>query len=171
MSTLRAGLGAGLEIETNTESRILQDWIEIGWPTSSPAEYPGLPAKADVDFGAYQERIVKPVTLRTYTVFSNIIEIDIGHNMIKYNVPVAVDVYVRDIKASAERREPTKLVAIETYIRDYISTNRLGLRSKGIHNIELDDITRVEEPPDDEEDVVWYHTVFQVRMHWHMNRL
>lgn len=164
-------LGAGLEIETNTESAILRSFLEDNWPATVLGGYPNLPLKTEIDWQADPNRIIKPIIIRTYTVFSNIVEKDIGANIFSYNCPIAIDIYVRDLKASSERRDPTMLVAIETYIRDLISTNRLALRSKGIHSMEIDQITYVDEPPDDEEDVVWYHLVVQVRMHWHMNRV
>lgn len=161
---LVSGFGEGKEIEVNTSSRILQDYIRDNWTLANPAIN-------EIDVGATPDRTIKPITLRTYTVFSNIVNADIGSNFFAFDVPVAIDVYVRDIKAMGERREPTKLVAIETYLRDFISTNRLGLRSKGINHMHVGTITYVEEPPDDEQDEVWYHLVVEVRMYFHMNRV
>lgn len=170
MSKLESSLGSGLEIENNTSARILQDYIEANWPTTTPSN-PNLPVKSDIDFGASPDRTTKQVTLRTYTVFQNMVSADIGVNYFAFDVPVAIDVFVRDVKASANRREPTKLVAIETYLRDYISTNRLGLRNKGINNMNVRTADYIQEPPDDEEDVVWYHLVVEVRMYYHMRQV
>ena len=167
---LQSGFGAGLEIETNTSSRILQNYIEDNWPTSVGSN-PNLPLKADIDFGAMPDRTRLPITIRTYTIFSNILNADIGSNFFAFDVPVAIDIFVRDLKASAERREPTQLVAMETYLRDFISTNRLGLRGKGINNMGISSIDYIQEPPDDEQDVVWYHLVVTVRMYYHMNKV
>lgn len=168
---LEAGLGSGLEIETNTSSRILQDFIELGWPASTLPNYPNLPLSSEVDFGAMPDRTIRGVTLRTYITYENVRAADIGSQFFSFDVPVSVDVFVRDVKASAERREPTALVAIDTYLRDYISTNRLALRSKGINNMMVSDINYISEPPDDEQDVVWYHLVVTVRMYYHMRRV
>lgn len=167
---LQSGFGPGMEIETNTSSAILQDYVENNWPTT-PTSNPNLPVKTSIDFGALPDRAIKPITIRTYTVFSNIRYADIGANFFGFDVPVSIDVFVRDIKASAERREPTALVAIEAYLRDFISTNRLGLRDKGINNFGISTVDYIQEPPDDEEDVVWFHLVIQVRIYYTMNKV
>ena len=166
--SLKSGLGPGLEIEYNTSSRILQDYIELNWPETTSASYPTLPIKSGIDWGATPDRTRLPVTLRTYTVFSNMVNADIGGNFFSFDIPVAIDIYVRDLNASAERREPTVLVAIRGYLIDFISTNRLGLRGKGINYMEISNVELVEDKQEDEEDVVWYHLVVTTRMYYKM---
>jgi hypothetical protein len=170
MSHLESGLGPGLEIETNSSSDILRDYIEANWPTTVGSN-PNLPLKSSIDFGGSPDRTTKIITLKTYTIFSNIVNADIGGSFFSFDVPVAIDIFVRDTKASAERREPQSLVAIETYLRDFISTNRLGLRSKGINNMMVSTTDYIEEKPDNEQDVVWYHLVVTVRIYYHMRRV
>jgi hypothetical protein len=161
---LISGFGEGKEIEVNTSSAILQQFIKDNWNLLDPDT-------TEIDWGGSPDRTVKPITIRTYTILSNILNADIGSNFFAFEVPVAIDVFVRDIKAMAERREPTKIVAIETYLRDFISTNRLALRDKGINHMHIGTVNFVDEPADDEQDEVWYHLVVEVRMYFHMNRV
>ena len=161
----------GAEIEINTESAILLNYIKSTWPTVELEEYPGLPIKTKIDWQADPNRIIEPVAIRTYTVISNIREKDIGANILEYDCPVGVDIFVRDLDATSQRIEPTQLTAIESYLRDLISTNRLALRNKGIHSMGLEDIIHAYESPTNEEDPVWWHSVVQVRMCYYMNRL
>lgn len=161
---LQSGFGPGLEIETNTESRILQNFIEDNWDLDSvPVE--------KADFGSTPDRTKLPITLRVYRIFSNVRNADIGSNFFDFDVPVAIDVFVRDLSAHAQRREPTLLVDIDTYLRQFISTNRLGLRSKGINHMNVESSDFIQEKGDDEKDQVWFHLVVQVRMFYHMNKV
>lgn len=167
---LQSGFGSGMEVETNTASAILLDYIEDNWPTTVGSN-PNLPLKQSIDWGANPERARLPITLKTYTVFSNIRNADIGGNFFVFDVPVSIDIYARDISASAQRREPTALVAIESYLRNFISTNMLSLRDKGVNNMGISTIDYIEESPNDEQDVVWFHLVVTVRMYYSMNRV
>ena len=166
--SLKAGLGPGLEIEYNTSSRILQNYLEANWPSTTLPTYPTLPLSNQIDWGAVPDRTRLPIVLRTYTVFQNVTTADIGANFFSFDVPVAIDIYVRDLTASAERREPTALIAIRTYLIDLISTNKLGLRGKGINYIELANIEYPENDQADEQDEVWFHAVITVRMYYKM---
>lgn len=166
---LVAALGEGEEIETQTETQLLLDFIKQNWPISNPY-ITGLPVKSDIDFGASPDRTSKSITISTYRIFSNVIDKDIGSYTYMFNIPIAIDIFVRDVTAQSERREPTKLTLIESYIRDFITGNRLGLRNKGINNMRLDNVEYVEEPPDDEKGNVWFHLVVSVRIFYHMHR-
>lgn len=161
---LVAGLGEGLEIETNSESAILLNFIRDNW------DLDGL-AASKVGFGSYPDRTKLPVTLRTYRIYSNIRDADVGSKTYRFDVPVAIDIYVRDVTASAQRREPNVLISIETYLRQFISTNRLGLRDKGINNIQLVTAEYLNEPVSSTKDEVYYHLVMTVRMYYHMQRV
>lgn len=167
---LVSGFGEGMEIETNTSSAILLKYIEDNWPTV-PTSNVNLPIKSNIDFGAMPDRSNKPITIKTYIVFSNIVNADIGANFFGFDVPVSIDVFVRDLSASSQRREPTQLVAIESYLRDFISTNMLGLRDKGINNMHISTVDYVESPPSDEQDVVWWHLVITCRIYYTMNKI
>jgi hypothetical protein len=168
---LISGLGSGLEIEVNTASTILLEFIKNGWPATVEVNpNPILPLKASVDFGATPDRTSKGVTLTTYVIFSNIYNSDVGSRVFGFDIPVAIDIFVRDITAASKRIEPPVLVAIETYLRDYITTNRLALRNKGINNMNVSSVEAIPEPPSDENDVTWFHMVVTVRMYYHMTR-
>ena len=160
---LESSAGTGLEIEDNTPSRILQDFIRDNWTNDT------IPI-SDVDFGSIPDRTTKVLTVRVYPII-DFQRPDIGSTYFSFEVPVAIDVWCRDVSAQAERREPTLLVNMNTYLRDFISTNRLGLRSKGINNMTLEESRIIPDDPDDEQDTVWFHLVVQVRMKYYMKKV
>jgi hypothetical protein len=156
----------GTEIETNTEAKILLAFIKDNWDLNS------VPV-AKIDFGAHPTRTNRDNTLNTYRVISNIYDADVGAHVYKFDVPVAIDVYVRDAKSIGLRNNPSpRLVNIETYLRNFIAVNPLGLRSKGVNNMMLTTVRYVEEPRDEiSSQNVWYHLVMIVRMYFHMFRV
>lgn len=156
----------GSEVETNTEAKILLAFIKNNWDLS------GVPA-IRIDFGAHPTRTTKDTTLNTYRIISNIYDADVGSHVYRFDVPVAVDVYVRDAKAVGLRNNPSpRLVSIETYLRNFFSVNRLGLRDKGINNISLSAVRYPQEPSDEYTgQSVWYHMIMTVRMYFHMFRV
>lgn len=166
---LVSGFGEGEEIETQTESELLLAYLKNNWPTETPYLV-NLPINSNIDFGTSPDRTNKSVTLNVYRIFSNVIDKDIGSYTYMFDVPVAIDVFVRDITAQAQRREPTALVAIEMFLRDFIANNRLGMRDKGINNMRLIGSEYIEEPIDDGNDTVWYHLVVTVRIYYHMHK-
>lgn len=156
----------GSEIETNTEAKILLAFIKESWNLAS------IPA-IRIDFGAHPTRTVKDTTLNTYRIISNIYDADVGSHVYKYDVPVAIDVYARDAKAVGKRDNPSpRIVAIEVYLRDLISTNRTTLRSKGINNMMVTSVRYPDEPRDESaQQSVWYHLIVTCRMYFHFFRV
>lgn len=161
---LISGFGSGKEIESNSSSRILQDYIKNSWSSVDVLA-------TDIDFGASPDRTNKAITLLVTRTIDHVTTKDIGSHMFGYEVPMSVDVWVRDTSAQAQRREPTRLVQIDTYLRDFISTNQIGLRSKGINYMEHEGSMIVPDQPSDEKDTGWYHLVVGVRLYYTMNRV
>ncbi len=154
----------GAAIETDSEKNILQEFIKSNWTMT------GEFAIDKVDWGAHPSRTTKAITINVYRVFSGIRDKNVGSSVYYFNVPLAVDIYVRDVKAEGLRTEPSpKLIQIENYLREFILTNRTGLRSKGINNIMLEDSAYPEEP--EESQRVWWHLVMRVRFLYHMFRV
>jgi hypothetical protein len=165
---LQSGLSPGepTGIEVRTEAKILQDFIKENW------NLPGIDVST-VDWGAHPSRTTKAITLNCYRIISNIYDKDVGSHAYYFDVPVAVDVYVRSApnrgrKDTVEQPEP-KIVQIDNYLREFINVNRCGLRSKGVNNIMLGRIEYPDEPADTQN--IWYHLVSTVRMYFHMFRV
>lgn len=156
---LTSSFGTGSEIETKTPSLILQEYIQNNWPVL-PAD-PLLPKKADIDFGAHPNRTNRSTTLRVYPVIymENML---LGGQDYQYRVPLSIDIYLRDGDAESERREPTSLVKIQLYLREFLSINRLGLRNKGINNMVVTEVNPLGKDPDVESGQNWWHTVVTV---------
>lgn len=153
-------------IEQRTEAKILQDYIKNNWSLASIDV-------SHIDFGAHPSRTTKAITLNCYRIISNIYEHDIGSHTFKFDVPVAIDVYVREApirgrKDSIEQPSP-KLVAIDNYLRQFVLTCMRGLRDKGINSIMTGRIEYPDEPSDTQN--VWFHLVHTVRMTYHMFRV
>lgn len=165
---LVSGVAPGSEIETGSERNILLDFIRNNWTLD------GEFATEKIGWGAHPSRTTKGITLNVYRIYSGIKDKNVGSSVYYFNVPVAIDVYVRDIKAEGQRNEPSpKLITIENYLRELILTNRLGLRSKGINNIMLESPVYPEEPAPEGSELqrVWYHLVMQCRLYYHMFRI
>lgn len=165
---LISGIAPGGEIETGSERNILLDFIRDNWDMS------GEFATENIGWGAHPSRTTKAITLNVYRIISSIRDKNVGSNCYYFNVPLAIDVYVRDIKAEGQRNEPSpKLIEIENYLREFILTNRITLRSKGINNIMLENPVYPEEPAPEgsEYQKVWYHLVMNVRLLYHMFRV
>ena len=162
----------GSQIETGSEKTILLDFIKENWimdVVNGPAF-----ESANIDWGAHPSRTTKGITINCYRIFSNIRDKDVSSHVYYFDVPVAIDVYLRDVKAEGQRNEPSpKLILIENYLREFILTNRITLRSKGINNIMLSNVTYPEEPAPEGSEIqrVWYHMVAEVRMYYHMFRI
>ena len=165
---LKSGLGPGLDIEQDSASKILQDYIKLNWPTVQTN--PDLPLQDKIDFGAWPDRTNKTITLRCYRVVTNVYDQDVGSHMYAFDIPVAVDIYLRDIKAPGLRQESLRLIAIETYLRDFTILNRLGLRDKGVDHIDLVNSEVIPEPLNETSEV-WFHLVVTIRMYYWMNRV
>jgi hypothetical protein len=168
---LQAGT-AGSEIETGTEKAILLSFIKENWAMDT-INGPGF-ASTNIDWGAHPSRTTKGITINCYRIISNIRDKDVGSHVYYFNVPVAIDIYLRDIKAEGQKDEPSpKLILIENYLRELLLTNRTTLRSKGINNIMLEGPVYPQEPAPagSELQKVWYHLVMQVRMIYHMFRV
>lgn len=158
---LIAGLGPGLDIETNTESMILLKFIEDNWTMVNPAA-------ANVDFGAHPSRTTKDVTLNCYRRSTIIRDLVIGQTSYRFNVMVGIDVYSREVQTPGMKDIPPRLMAIETYLRELIALNKLNLRDKGIKSIHL---AMVENPPEPGEGkartgrggMKWFHSVVSVQ--------
>lgn len=166
---LVSGIAPGSEIETGSERNILLDFIRDNWAMEG-SEF----ASERIGWGAHPSRTTKGITLNVYRIFSNISDKNVGSNCYYFNVPLAIDVYLRDIKAEGLRNEPSpKLIQIENYLREFILTNRIALRSKGINNIMLENPTYPEEPAPEgsETQRIWYHLVMQCRLFYHMFRI
>jgi len=166
---LESGLGAGLDIEQDSASKILQDYIKDNWPDTVQSN-PDLPVKDRIDFGAWPDRTNKTITLRCYRVVTNVYDQDVGSHMYHFDIPVAVDIYLRDLKAIGARQESVRMIAIENYLRDFITLGRLALRDKGVDHIDLVNSEVIPEPPDQISEV-WFHLVVTVRMYYWMNRV
>lgn len=156
----------GSEIETNTESKILLAFIKNSWDLAS------VPA-IRIDFGAHPTRTVKDTTLNTYRIISNIYDRTVGSQAYKYDVPVAIDVYVRDAKAVGKRDNPSpRIVSMEIYLTNLIQVNRVALRDKGINHMEVTGIRYLAEPTDEAaSQSVWYHLLITVRMIYYLFRV
>lgn len=157
----------GSDIETKTEAKILLDYIKNNWTLTGTTA-------STIDFGAHPSRSKKAITINCYRIFSSIYDENVGGQVYGFDVPVAIDVYVRDIKAEGLKDEPApKLVAIDNYLRQFISVNRLGLRNKGINNMMISRIEYPDEPSKSitGEQTVWYHLVTQVRLYYNMFRV
>ena len=131
-------------------------------------------AAGKIDWGAHPSRTTKGITINCYRIFSNIYDKDVGSHVYYFDVPVAIDIYLRDIKAEGQKNEPSpKLVKIENYLRELILTNRMSLRSKGINNIMITNSQYPGEPAPEgaEQQKVWYHLVTEVRLRYHMFRV
>lgn len=161
---LTSSFGVGSDIETETPSRILQTYIASNWPAASVN---GLPAKANIDFGAFPNRTNKAITLRTYPIIY-MERMLLGGQDYQYRVPVAIDIFLRDNTAEAQRREPTSLVKMQQYIQEFLKVNRLGLRSKGINNMSITEVNPLGRDPDNEGDQTWWHLVMNVVLNYWM---
>lgn len=151
------GSPSASDIETKTESKILLDFIKANWTMDGTAV-------SSIDFGAHPSRTTKGRTINCYRIFSNVRDDNVGATVYAFDVPVALDVYVRDVKAAGMKDVPApKLVAIVSYLRDFVSANRIALRDKGINNMMM---TRIEYP-DEPADSAWHHAVLQVRIYYH----
>lgn len=148
---LVAGLGSGLDIETNTESMILLDFIRDNWTLADPAA-------AAIDFGASPKRTTKDVTLNCWRRSSIITDQAVGATSYKFNVLVAVDTYMRETASPGLKDAPARLMAVESYLREFFALNRIGLWDKGIKSISLE---RIENPPDPSG--YWYRSLLSVR--------
>lgn len=158
----------GSQIETDSEKNILEDFIKSNWTMT------GEFAIDKVDWGAHPSRTTKGITIKCYRILSNIRARDISSHVYYFDVPVAIDVYVRDTKAEGQKNEPSpKLIQIENYLRELLLTNRISLRSKGINNIMLTSMTHPEEPSPEGSELqrVWYHLVCEVRVQYHFFRV
>lgn len=165
---LISGISPGSEIETGSERNILLDFIKNNWNMS------GEFATEKIGWGAHPSRTTKAITLNVYRVTSNIRDKNVGSSCYYFNVPLAIDVYARDIKAEGLKDEPSpKLIQIENYLRELILTNRIGLRNKGINNIMLESPVYPEEPAPEGAELqrVWYHLVMHCRLIYHMFRV
>lgn len=158
----------GSEIESKTEAKILLNSIKDNWALTGTAA-------STVDFGAHPSRSKKAITINCYRIYSSMHHENVGGQVYGFNVPVAIDVYVRDIKAEGLRDEPApKLVAIDNYLREFILVNRLSLRNKGVSSMTIDRIEYPDEPAPTsggEAQRVWYHLVVTVRMYYNMFRV
>jgi hypothetical protein len=158
----------GAEIETKTEAKILLEFIKNNWALVDTAA-------STVDFGAHPSRTKKAITINCYRIYSNMYKESVGGQVYGFSVPVAIDVYVRDIRAEGLRDEPApKLVTIDNYLREFILVNRLSLRNKGVNNITIERIEYPDEPAPtagSEAQRVWYHLVVTARMYYNMFRV
>lgn len=165
---LVSGNTPGLEIETGSERNILLDFIKNNWTMT------GEFATEKIDWGAHPSRTTKGITLNVYRIFSSIRDKNVGSSVYYFNVPLAIDVYARDIKAEGLKNEPSpKLIEIENFLRELILTNRIALRNKGINNIMLENPVYPEEPAPEGAEMqrVWYHLVMRCRVLYHMFRI
>lgn len=153
-------------VEQSSEASILSKFIKNNWSLAS------IPASS-IDWQAHPSRTTKAITLNCYRIISNIYDKDVGSHAFYFDVPVAVDVYVRSApnrgkKDTVEQPEP-KIVQIDNYLREFISVNRCGLRNKGVNNIMISRIQYPDEPAETQS--VYYHLVTTVRMSYHMFRI
>ena len=92
----------------------------------------------DVDYGGIPDRTDKDITLRViyrrYMIDNNV---DATGNVVQFQVPVEIEVFVRDNDARGERIEPPKLIQLEKYIVEYIATNKYSLMDEGINSIKI----------------------------------
>lgn len=121
----------------------------------------------DIDFGAIPDRTNKGITIKCTTMKHSLRNNQTGHTF-DFEVPVSIDVYCRDSRAVAERREPEKLVELEKYITEFISTNRFGLQSDGISHMVVRD-TQIR--PVDEEEIGlanWFKLTIVVLLYYRL---
>lgn len=166
---LQSGIAPGSEIETDAEKTILLDFIRDNWSMTDV----GFTSDR-IDWGAHPSRTTKGITLNCYRIFGNIRNKDVSSHCYYFDVPLAIDVYLRDAKAEGSKDEPSpNLIKIENYLREFILVNRMTLRSKGVNNIMLDNAVYPADRGGAESDQqkVWYHLVMQVRMVYHMFRI
>lgn len=151
--------GNGLDIETKTAARILQEFLLANWDNTTITA-------SQIAFGAWPDRNQgKSITLRCYNIISNEDFAALGGTTYKYNIPVAIDIFTRDPSAMAQAKEPSSLVTLDNYIRNFIVKHRVGLTGKGIDYIirENSQLVPVGESEDD-----WFHLVIQVRMVYYL---
>ena len=92
----------------------------------------------DVDYGGAPDRTDKDITLRViYRRYRINNDIDATGNVIDFQVPVEVEVFVRDNDARGERIEPPKLIQLEKYITQYIISNKYSLQDEGINDMKI----------------------------------
>lgn len=166
---LQSGIAPGSDIETDAEKKILLDFIRDNWNMIGD-EF----ASSRIDWGGHPSRTTKGITLNCYRIFSNVRNKNISSHCYYFDVPVAIDVFLRDIKAEGMKNEPSpKLVQMETYLREFILVNRITLRSKGINNIMLTSATYPADRGGEElnDQKVWFHLVMEVRLIYHMFRV
>jgi hypothetical protein len=60
---------------------------------------------------------------------------DATGNVFDYEVPVTIEVYLRDNTAIAERREPLQLIEIEKFLIELFTTSKYDLQNDGISHI------------------------------------
>lgn len=154
------------EIETNTEAKILLAWLKANWDLT------GVPS-IRIDWNGHPSRTVKDTTVNVYRIISNVYDKTVGSHAYKYDVPVIVDVYVRDAKAVGLRDTPSpRIVKMEIYIMNLINVNRKALQSKGIKDMVATSVRYVDEPQDQTSGrSVWFHMQIQVRMVYYLFRV
>lgn len=169
---LSSGLAPGVAdgVEGRNEARILLDFIKNNWTLTDNL------ATDKVDWAGHPSRTIKAITINCYRIFSNVYDKDVGSHAYYFDVPVAVDVYVRDAPARGKKDDvdqpSPKLVQIDNYLRQFILVNRIGLRDKGVNNIMLSRVRYPDEPPDATGgDLVWKHMLAEVRLSYHMFRV
>ena len=121
----------------------------------------------DIDFGAIPDRTNKNITIKCTTLQNSVRNNNTG-NTFDFEVPVSIDVYCRDSTATAQRREPEKLVELEKYLIEFISTNRLGLQSDGISHMVVKN-SQIAPVDDEESDLAnWYKLTIMVSLHYRL---
>lgn len=126
----------------------------------------------DIDVGATPVRTNKRIAIKVRTIqkFEDN-DIVIGGRFIEIKGIVAIDIYVRDIKAVAEAREPTDIIELEKYIVNFITTNKLAFQDEGISHVTIRNVTTPilmdEWPTKGKGDTVWFReTIFMDMYYW-----
>lgn len=130
-----------------------------------------LPQSSSIDWFTDPNRSQKPFTLRVRTLESEIKEQSYGGNTFKIMQPIFIEIYVRDATAAGRRqgREPEILVAMEKYITEFMSLNRLALQELlGIQYAEIRAIQTYSEIETGAEEAQspWYHLTVRVHLHY-----
>lgn len=94
---------------------------------------------SEIDIGALgPDRTNKSITLRCLIPGGTLnIKDDQTGTVFDVEVPVVIECFVRDVTATAKRREPPKIIQLEKYLEEFIATNKYSLQDEGVSHIIL----------------------------------